>query len=96
MAAGLLLLGLIVAWAVIIRVKTANGVIVVENVPEHAVLEVDGEKITDTPTVAASSPSQDEIGAGKYGVVVRRGDVVLLAESVTVAAGEQVESQCAD
>ena len=31
------------------RVKTPNGTIVLENVPEDAVVEIDGEKITVTP-----------------------------------------------
>ena len=39
-AAGMLVLGLVVA-AVVIRVRTANGVIVLENVPADAVVEVD-------------------------------------------------------
>jgi formylglycine-generating enzyme required for sulfatase activity/serine/threonine protein kinase len=86
-AVGLLLVGLIVAGAVIIRVKTADGVIVVENIPEHAVLEIDGEKITVTPN--AGEPVEVEIRAGTHGVVVKHGDDVPLAESVTIEAGKK-------
>ena len=83
----MLLLGLVVAWAaVVLRVKTANGTIVLENVPEDAVVEIDGDRITVTPTVG--EPVKFEAPAGKHGLVVRRGDLVLLVESVTLEAGK--------
>ena len=86
-AAGVLLLGLVVAWAaVVLRVKTANGTIVLENVPADAVVEIDGDRITVTPTVG--EPVMFEAPAGKHGLVVRRGDLVLLVESVTLEAGK--------
>jgi formylglycine-generating enzyme required for sulfatase activity len=85
--AGVLLLGSVVAWAaVVLKVKTADGVIVVENVPENAVVEVDGDRITVTP--AGSEPIQIERQPGKYVVIVRRGDEVLLGESVTLQSGK--------
>ena len=83
----MLLLGLVVAWAaMILRVKTANGTIVLENVPEDAVVEIDGDRITVTPT--AGEPLKIEAPAGKHGLVVRRGDLVFLVESVTLEAGK--------
>ena len=83
----MLLFGLVVAWAaVVVRVKTANGTIVLENVPADAVVEVDGDRITVTPTVG--EPVMFEAPAGKHGLVVRRGDLVLLVESVTLEAGK--------
>ncbi len=86
-AAGLLLLGLVVAWgALVLRVKTAKGTIVLENVPADAVVEIDGDRITVTPTVG--EPLKIEAPAGKHGLVVRRGDLVLLVESVTLEAGK--------
>ena len=86
-AAGVLLLGLVVASAaVVLRVKTANGTIVLENVPENAVVEVDGDRITVTPTVG--EPLKIDAPAGKHGLVVRRGNLVLLVESVTLEAGK--------
>src|SRR5207248_929852 len=53
-AAGVLLLGLVLAWAVVLKVKTANGVIVLENLPENAVVEIDGDRVAVTPTVGAA------------------------------------------
>ena len=53
-AAGVLLLGLVVAWAAgVFKVKTKDGVIVLENVPADALVEVDGERIKVTPAVGA-------------------------------------------
>ena len=86
-AAGVLLLGLVVAWAaVILRVKTANGTIVLENVPADAVVEIDGYRIAVTPAVG--EPLKIEAPADKHGLVVRRGDLVLLVENVTLEAGK--------
>jgi serine/threonine protein kinase len=42
---GSLLIGFLIAWAVIIRVKTKDGEIVVRNVPEQAEASVDGERL---------------------------------------------------
>jgi serine/threonine protein kinase len=89
-AAGALLLGLVVAWAAgVFKVKTKDGVIVLENVPESAVVEVDGERITVTPAVG--EPLKIEARPGKRVVVVKRGNDVFLGESVTVESGKQVK-----
>jgi formylglycine-generating enzyme required for sulfatase activity len=88
LAASLLLLGLIVTWApVVLRVKTANGTIVLENVPKNAVVEVDGDRITVTPAVG--EPVKIQAQAGKHGVVVKQGDLVLIGESVTIESGKE-------
>ena len=71
----------------VLRVKTANATIVLENVPENAVVEVDGDRITVTPTVG--EPVMIEAQAGKHVVVVKRGGDVLLGESVTLESGKQ-------
>jgi len=45
-AAGVLLLGLAIAWAAgVFKVKTEDGVIVLENVPENAVVEREGQAV---------------------------------------------------
>ncbi len=86
-AAGLLLMGLIVAWAVVVlRVNTPHGTIVLEGVPEDAVVEIDGASVTVTPTVG--EPFVFEASVGKHGLVVRRGDLELLVQSVTIEAGK--------
>jgi formylglycine-generating enzyme required for sulfatase activity len=84
--AGLLLLGLVVVGALILRVRTSGGVIVLEGVPEDAVVEVDGDRITIAP--AAGRPIEIEAAAGKHGVVVKRGKDLLLGESITVTSGK--------
>ena len=63
-------------------------VIVPDNVPENAVLEVDGHKITVTPSVG--QPLTIETKAGKHVVVVKRGTQVIMAESVDVEAGKHL------
>ena len=86
-AAGLLLMGLIVAWAtVVLRVNTPHGTIVLEGAPEDAVVEIDGARVTVTPTVG--EPFVFEASVGKHGLVVRRGDQELLVQSVTIEAGK--------
>ena len=89
-AAGVLLLGLVVAWAAgVFKVKTKDGVIVLENVPEDALVEVDGERITVTPAVG--KPIKIEAPAGKHEVAVKRGNDVFLGESVTVESGKPLK-----
>ncbi len=89
-AAGVLLLGLVVASAAgVFKVKTKDGVIVLENVPEDALVEVDGERITVTPVVG--KPIKIEAPAGKHEVAVKRGNDVFLGKSVTVEAGKPLK-----
>ncbi len=89
-AAGVLLLGLVVAWAAgVFKVKTKDGVIVLENVPGDALVEVDGERITVTPAIG--KPIKIEAPAGKHEVAVKRGNDVFLGKSVTVEAGKPLK-----
>jgi serine/threonine protein kinase len=82
----LLLLALVIALALIGTGKAPTGVIELENVPENAVVEVDGERITVVS--AAGQPARIETRPGKHVVVVKRGMQVLMAESVGVEAGK--------
>jgi serine/threonine protein kinase len=82
----LLLLALVIAWALVATGKAPTGVIELKNVPQNAVVEVDGERIAVDP--AAGQPVTIEIRAGKHVVVVKRGAQVLMAESVGVEAGK--------
>ena len=89
-AAGVLLLGLVVAWAAgVFKVKTKDGVIVLENVPADALVEVDGERIKVTPAVG--EPIKIEAPAGKHEVAVKRGNDVFLRESVTIESGKPLK-----
>jgi len=88
--AGILLLSLLLASsAVIFKIKTRHGVIVLENVPENALVEVDGDRIT--VHTAQGDPIKIEGQAGKHVVVVKRGDDVLMGESVTLQSGQELK-----
>jgi hypothetical protein len=63
-------------------------VIGLENVPENAVVEVDGDKNTVTPSVGQLLTIETK--AGKHVVVVKRGTQVFMAESVDVEAGKHL------
>ncbi len=81
--AGVSLLVLLAASAaVIVKARTPGGVIVLENVPANAVVEVDGDPVTVGPI--AGQPLTIRGRAGKHVVVVKRGDDVLLGESVSL------------
>ncbi|MGO9466393.1 MAG: SUMF1/EgtB/PvdO family nonheme iron enzyme [Isosphaeraceae bacterium] len=85
--AGVLLLGLIIWWAPgVLKLKTSDGVIVVENVPESAVVEVDGQKV---PVIwVKGEPVRIEAPPGKHHVLVKRGRDLLLDEPVTLESGK--------
>jgi hypothetical protein len=86
-AAGVLLLGLLGArWAVIL--KAQHGVIVLEDVPVNAVVEIDGDRLSRGRP--GGEPIKIEARAGKHVVLVKRGDDVLLGESVVLPSGQQL------
>ena len=70
--------------AVIVKVRTPRGVIVLENVPANAVVEVDGDPVTVGPI--AGQPITIRGRVGKHVVVVKRGDDVLLGESFSLGS----------
>jgi hypothetical protein len=71
----------------VFMLKTASGTIVIDNLPENAIVEVDGERITIRPSTG--EPLLIETAAGKHAVVVKWRDALLLGESVTVESGKQ-------
>jgi len=87
MAAGVLLVGLSIAWAAgVFEITTKDGVIVLEKVPENAVVEVDGERVTVTPV--RGEPVKIETRPGTHRVVVNVGGKVLLAENLTLESAK--------
>ena len=87
LVAGAVLVGLVIWWAPgVLKVKTRDGVIVVENVPEDAVVEVDGDKVTITPV--KGEPVRIEAPPGEHQVIVKRGNDRLMGERVTVESGK--------
>ncbi len=87
-AAGVLLLGLSGAWWAVI-LNTQHGVIVLENVPASAVVEIDGDRLSRSRT--DGEPVKIEARAGKHVVLIKQGDDVLLGESVVLPSGTQLK-----
>ena len=82
------LLGIMIICAVwVLTVKTKHGTIVLENVPENAIVEIDGDRIS--LNAQGTLPLKIEVQPGKHGVLVKRGNEKLLGESVTLESGKQ-------
>jgi hypothetical protein len=87
-AAGLLLLGLLIARAVVLRFKTANGTIELVNVPRDAVVFVDGEAVT-VSGLGGGKPVVITVSAGKHKIMVKKDGLEILGDEVTVKAEDQ-------
>ena len=86
--AGLLLLGLVVVWAaVVFRIKTRDGVIVLEELPKDAEVFVDGERISVT-WPGGGKPAVIAVPAGRRGVEVQKGGFKIFGEEVSIEAGD--------
>ena len=70
-AAGVLLLGFIVAWAVVLRVKTPNGMIELVNLPKEAEVFVDGDEVAVT-WPDSGKPAVITVTAGKHRIKVKK------------------------
>ena len=86
-AVGVLLLGLVAASVAVIKLRVQNGVIVLENVPANALVEVDGQRVTVSPAVG--KPVKIEADPGDHGVMVKWGDVQVLGTTVAVESGKE-------
>lgn len=77
-----------VLWAVVISIKTPNGTLVFENLPEDAEVRVDGSQIeiaTDGMNISAST----SLSVGKHEVVVTTNGVTVHGETVSIDAGHE-------
>jgi serine/threonine protein kinase len=89
-AAGLFVFALLTAVALgVFMLRTASGTIVIDNLPEDAVVEVDGERLTIRPS--GGEPLSIEKAAGNHAVVVMWRDALLLRESVAVESGKKLK-----
>jgi formylglycine-generating enzyme required for sulfatase activity/serine/threonine protein kinase len=86
LAVGLLLLGLAVAGAVVLRVKTLNGMIELVNLPKDAEVFVDGEEVAVT-WPGGGKPAIVTVTAGKHKVKVKKGGLETSGEEVTIQSG---------
>ncbi|HKI21565.1 MAG TPA: protein kinase, partial [Isosphaeraceae bacterium] len=84
-AAGVLLLGFVVAWAVVLRVKTANGIIELVNLPKDAEVLVDGEEVAVT-WPGGGKPAVVTLTAGKHKIMVKKDGLEISGDEVTVQA----------
>jgi hypothetical protein len=87
--AGVLLVGALVLWAAMSgrTVATPDGSLVIERVPESAVVEVDGTRLD--VKAAGGGPFGIQLKPGPHGVTVKRNDTVFVAESVTILSGKE-------
>jgi hypothetical protein len=94
--AGLVLFGLFIAWASGLfeeRAKDApiveDGAIVLDNLPENAVVAVDGEDRSFGRL--GGKPATIRLRPGKHGVMVKTDGVILLGENVMLEPGKETK-----
>ncbi len=88
-AAGVLLLGLIVAGAAgVFRVRTPEGDIVFDGLPEHAVVTVD-EKVCTVIWPGDRSPARVTVPSGEHRLKVELNGIEIHSEAVTIAVGDR-------
>ena len=85
-AVGVLLLGVVVVWAAgVIRVKTANGMIELVNLPKDAEVLVDGEEVA-VKWPGGGKPAVVTVTPGTHKIVVNKDGVEISGEELTVHA----------
>ena len=84
-AAGVLLLTLFATWALVIRVKTSNGIIELVNLPRDAEVFVDGEEVAVT-WPGGGKPAVISVTAGKHKVSVKKDGLEVSGPEMTVRA----------
>ncbi len=83
-AAGVLVIGLAVAWGAILRVKTASGMIELINLPEDAEVLVDGAEVAVT-WPGGGKPAAIKVTAGKHTITAKKDGLEISGGEVTVA-----------
>jgi len=85
-AAGVLLLGFVVAWAAgVLRVKTSHGMIELVNLPKDAEVFVDGEEVAVT-WPGGGKPAVVTVTAGKHKIKVKKDGIEISGHELTVQA----------
>jgi hypothetical protein len=85
-AGGMLLLGLVVAWATILRVKTSSGIIELANLPRDAEVLVDGEEVAVT-WPGGGKPAVISVSSGTHKITIKKDGLELSGDELTVQAG---------
>ncbi len=86
-AVGVLLLGILIAWGVIIRVKTTNGTIELVDLPKDAEVFVDNGKEVAVTWPGGGKPAVITVTAGTHKVQVKKDGFKVSGDEVTVQAG---------
>ncbi len=87
--ASLLLLGLLALWASgVFKVKTKDGTIVLEGLPDDAEVVVDGAKVA-IQQAGESKPIEISVAPGKRKLVIKRAGFKIETQETTVSAGER-------
>ncbi len=81
----MVLLGLVVAWGVILRVKTANGMIELVNLPKDAEVLVDGAEVR-VAWPGGGKPAVITVTPGKHKIMVKKDGTEISGDEVTVQA----------
>ncbi len=85
-AVGLLLLGFIAVWGVLIKIWTPEGFIVLKDLPDQALVVVDGKKATvHWPDGGGSA--EITVSPGDYMVEVKKDGFTMKGQKVTVERG---------
>ncbi len=84
-AAGLLLLGFVIASGLVLRVKTPSGMIELVNLPKDAEVLVDGGEVAVT-WPAGGKPAVVKVAPGKHKIMVKKDGVETSGDEVTVQA----------
>jgi serine/threonine protein kinase len=88
-AVGAVLFGLVTAWASgVFSVKTDDGVIVLQDLPEEAEVLVDGAKVT-VQLPDGDGPAEITVRPGKRGVQVKKDGFQAFGQEVSLASGER-------
>jgi eukaryotic-like serine/threonine-protein kinase len=87
-AAGLLLLALVVVCGVVLRVKTANGMIELVNMPKGAEVLVDGQEVAVT-WPGGGKPAVVTVTPGTHKIVVKKDGIETSGDEVTVRTGSK-------
>jgi formylglycine-generating enzyme required for sulfatase activity/serine/threonine protein kinase len=84
-AASVLVVGLDVPWGVILRVKTANGMIELVNLPNDAKVLVDGAEVA-VNWPGGGKPAVITVTPGKHAIMVKKDGLEISGDEVTVQA----------
>ena len=84
-AVSALLFGLLIAWGIVVRVKTANGTIELVGLPKDAAVFVDGAEVAVT-WPGGGKPAVITVDVGKHKIKVEKDGFEAYGEEVTVQA----------